>query len=98
MRSRFVLQRAYELLRGGVLPSDESERVVGLARLMRQLEAMIEESGNGTGFDARAWMSRWLTEPLPALDGACPADLIDTMEGQSLVSSALAKMQSGAYA
>ena len=84
--------------KGGVLSSDESERVVGFARLVGQLQAMIEESGNGTGFDARAWMSRWLTEPLPAFDGARPADLIDTMEGQSLVSSALAKMQSGAYA
>jgi uncharacterized protein (DUF2384 family) len=35
---------------------------------------------------------------LPAFGGARPADLIDTMEGQSLVSAALGRIQSGAYA
>ena len=83
---------------GDILSREESERVVGFAKLVGQLEAMIQDGGSPAGFDARAWMARWLTEPLPAFGGACPADLIDTMEGQSLVSSALAMMQSGAYA
>lgn len=83
---------------GGVLSPEESERVLGFAKLVGQLEAMVQESGNPAGFDARAWMARWLTEPLPAFGGARPADLVDTMEGQGLVSSALAKLQSGAYA
>jgi putative toxin-antitoxin system antitoxin component (TIGR02293 family) len=75
----------------------ESERVIGIARLVGQLEAMVQESGASEGFDAAAWMSRWLKEPLPALGGARPIDLVDTMEGQALVSTALAQMQSGAY-
>jgi putative toxin-antitoxin system antitoxin component (TIGR02293 family) len=83
---------------GDLLSSEESERVIGLARLVGQLEAMVEESGDRSGFDAHAWIARWLTEPLPAFGGARPVDLIDTMEGQGLVSSALAKLQSGAYA
>ncbi|HTU54327.1 MAG TPA: antitoxin Xre/MbcA/ParS toxin-binding domain-containing protein [Acetobacteraceae bacterium] len=83
--------------RGDLLSREESERVVGFARLVGQVEAMIQESGNPIDFDARAWMARWLAEPLPAFGGARPADLIDTMEGQSLVSSALAMLQSGAY-
>jgi putative toxin-antitoxin system antitoxin component (TIGR02293 family) len=83
---------------GDLLSREESERVVGFARLVGQLEAMIQDSGDPAGFNARAWMARWLTEPLPAFGGARPADLIDTMEGQGLVSSALAMMQSGAYA
>ncbi len=82
---------------GETLSREESERVVGFARLVGQLEAIIQESGDPTGFDARAWMARWLTEPLPALGGVRPVDLIDTMEGQGLVSSALAMLQSGAY-
>ncbi|MDR3461221.1 MAG: DUF2384 domain-containing protein [Beijerinckiaceae bacterium] len=82
---------------GDTLSRDESERVIGVAKLVGQLEAMIQESGDLSGFDAGAWMARWLTEPLPAFGGARPADLIDTMEGQNLVSSALAKVQSGAY-
>ncbi len=83
---------------GDTLSPQESERIVGFAKLVGQLEAMIQDSGDPTNFDARAWMARWLTEPLPAFGGARPADLVDTMEGQDLVSAALAKVQSGAYA
>jgi uncharacterized protein (DUF2384 family) len=83
---------------GETLSPKESERVVGFAKLVGQLEAMIEESGDPTNFDAKAWMARWLTEPLPAFGGTRPADQIDTMKGQSLVSSALAMIQSGATA
>ena len=79
------------------LSPDESERVIGLARLVGQLQAIVQESGNARAFDAAAWMSRWLNEPLPALGGVRPIDLMDTMEGQGVVSNALAKMQSGAY-
>lgn len=84
--------------KGEALSREESERVIGFAKLVGQLEAIVEESGERENFDARAWMARWLTEPLPAFGGARPADLIDTMEGQGLVSSALAQVQSGAYA
>lgn len=83
---------------GDVLSPEESERVVGFAKLVGQLEAMVQESGEPAGFDSGAWLARWLTEPLPALGGKRPADLIDTMEGQGLVSAALARLQSGAYA
>lgn len=83
--------------RDETLSAEESERVVGLAKLVGQLEAMIEESGTAEGFDAPEWLSRWLREPLPALGGR-PIDLLDTMEGQALVSRALAQLQSGAYA
>ena len=83
---------------GDTLSRDESERVVGFAKLVGQLEAMIQDSGAPKNFDSRAWLARWLTEPLPAFGGLRPADLVDTMEGQSLVSAALARMQSGAYA
>ena len=80
------------------LPPAESERVLGIARLVGQVQAIVEESGNPDGFDAAAWTSRWLSEPLPALGGARPLDLLDTMEGQALVSSTLAHVQGGAYA
>ena len=76
----------------------ESERVIGIARLVGQVQTMVQESGNPEGFDAAAWMSRWLEEPLPALGGVRPIDLMDTMEGQAVVSTALAQMQAGAYA
>ncbi len=80
------------------LSPSESERVIGCAKLVGQVEAMVRESGEAAGFDAAAWMARWMTEPLPAFGGVRPIDLMDTMEGQGLVSAALAKVQSGAYA
>jgi putative toxin-antitoxin system antitoxin component (TIGR02293 family) len=83
---------------GQTLSPDESERVIGLARLVGQLQAIVQDSGAAHGFDAAAWMSRWLNEPLPALGGVRPIDLMDTMEGQGVVSTALAQVQSGAYA
>ena len=84
--------------RNEVLSPDESERVLGIAKLVGQLENMIEESGDASGFDALAWLSRWLRAPLPAFAGVRPIDQLDTMEGQALVSQALAQIQSGAYA
>jgi putative toxin-antitoxin system antitoxin component (TIGR02293 family) len=75
-----------------------SERLVGLAKLVGQVQTMVHESGDATGFNATAWTSRWLNTPLPALAGRKPLELMDTMEGQSLVADTLARIQSGAFA
>jgi putative toxin-antitoxin system antitoxin component (TIGR02293 family) len=83
---------------GQRLSLSESERVMGLARLIGQVEAMVEETGADHGFDSRAWLSRWLDEPVAALGGVAPLDLLDTVEGQGLVSDTLARIRSGAYA
>jgi len=80
------------------LSPEDSERVIGIAKLVGQLEAIVQDSGDPKGFDSTAWMARWLNDPLPALGGARPIDLMDTMEGQALVSTLLAQLQSGAYA
>lgn len=82
---------------GGTLSQAESERVVGFARLVGQVEAMVEEAGEAQGFDAKAWLAGWLVTPVAALGGAVPLDLLGTMEGQALVSQVLAQMASGAY-
>jgi putative toxin-antitoxin system antitoxin component (TIGR02293 family) len=84
--------------RDETLSLEDGERVIGIARLVGQLEAMLEESGDQQGFDATAWLSQWLRAPLPAFGGLKPIDLLDTMEGQAMVSQALAQVQSGAYA
>ena len=80
------------------LPPTESDRVRCVTRLVGQIQNIVEESGNPLGFDAAAWISRWLNEPLSALGGVHPLDLLDTTEGQALVSNTLAQIQSGAYA
>ena len=81
-----------------VLSPEHTERVIGLERLIGQLEVMVLESGDGSAFDAHTWLGVWLENPLPALGGLKPADYMDTMAGQEIVSTLLAQMQSGAYA
>ena len=80
------------------LSVEQGERVVGFSKLVGQVQVMVEQSGDPSGFDPAKWVADWLDRPLPALGGRCPADYMDTAEGQELVSSLLAKMQSGAYA
>lgn len=84
--------------RNDLLSSNESERLLGVAKLVGQVESIVAESGNSDAFDAPEWMARWLSEPLPALGGRKPISFLDTMEGQAIVSDALARIQSGAYA
>ena len=80
------------------LSSDESERVLGVEKLIEIVHLMVEESGDPDGFDAALWLGTWLSEPLPALGRAPPASYLDTLEGQTLLSELLAMSQSGAYA
>lgn len=81
----------------GTLAPDESERVLGLAAMVAQVQRMVEESGDPTGFDATAWLSDWLQRHVPALGGVQPLSFLDTHSGQRLVSDLIARMQTGAY-
>jgi len=80
------------------LSMDESERLVGLTKLIGQVETMVRASGNPQGFNPAKWFSQWIAQPLPALGGRKPAEFLDTSDGREAVSALLAQMQSGAYA
>lgn len=81
-----------------VLSQDESERVMGIAKLVNQVDTIVRNSGNPEGFDSAKWVSAWLDRPQAALGGRRPAELMDTSEGRGIVSGLIAQMQSGAYA
>lgn len=76
----------------------ESERVLGMALLVGQVQTMVDQSGDAAGFDAAAWVGEWIESPLPALGNLPPAQFMDTAAGQQLVSRLLAQAQSGAFA
>jgi putative toxin-antitoxin system antitoxin component (TIGR02293 family) len=80
-----------------ILNQDESERVMGIARLVGQAQNLVQESGGMLDFNAARWVGDWLQQPLPALGGKCPGELMDTVDGRALVSDLLAQQQSGAY-
>lgn len=79
------------------LSADDSARLLGMARLVGQVQQMVAESGDPKGFDAAAWVAQWLDSPLPALGGQKPAAFMDTADGQALVSTLVTRMQTGAY-
>lgn len=79
---------------GLALGPGESERILGVACLIGQMEAMTQSDPE---FDASAWLGGWLWQPLPALGGQRPLDLLDTIEGQRLVATMLARIQSVAF-
>ena len=80
------------------LSKEESEHVLGIARLVGQVEAMVKESGDRADFKAAQWAARWLEDPCAALGGRTPGELMDTAEGRAIVFNVLARAQSGAYA
>ena len=86
-----------KLARRQLLSLDESERVLGMAKLVGQVQVMVEESGDARAFDAHRWFANWIDAPVPALGGHRPSEYLDTAEGRDMVSSLLGKMQSGAY-
>lgn len=80
---------------------EESEKIVGMAKLVGQVQTMLEQSGDPElmkNFDAPKWLARWIEEPIPALGDKRPADYMDTNEGREMVSRLLLMMQTGAYA
>ncbi len=80
------------------LSTADSEHAMGMARLVGQVEQMVQESGNPEGFDAGRWVAEFLGAPSPALGGRRPGDLMRTSDGRTVVSTLVAQMQSGAYA
>jgi putative toxin-antitoxin system antitoxin component (TIGR02293 family) len=74
-----------------------SEKVIGLATLIGQVEALVAEQGAPAGFDAARWFREWMKQPVPALGGRKPVELLDTREGQQIVSGLLEAIRAGAY-
>jgi putative toxin-antitoxin system antitoxin component (TIGR02293 family) len=81
-----------------VLTPGESSRLLGIARLVGQVQTMVEQSGDPENFNAAQWVANWLEEPMPALQGRRPAEFMDTAEGQAIVANLVQRAQSGAYA
>lgn len=77
---------------------DEASRVVGLLRLIGQVEVMVAASGDSTEFSAAKWLASWLRIPNSALGGRLPADFMCLSEGRELLSDLLRQIQSGSYA
>jgi putative toxin-antitoxin system antitoxin component (TIGR02293 family) len=79
------------------LSVESSDRVIGFAKLIGQVETIVQESGNPEGFDAAHWLKGWISRPLAALGNRRPEEFMDTSDGREMISQILARSQSGAY-
>lgn len=81
------------------LSAAESEKLVGLSRLIGQVATMVRDSGTqAEDFNAARWFARWMDEPAAALGGLRPQELLDTADGREALATLLGQMQSGVYA
>ncbi len=80
-----------------LLSPDETERLMGLQRLIGEVAAIVRDCGDGQPFDAAQWLAAWLQRPSRALGGALPGDFLDTAEGREQLSRQIGAQRSGAY-
>jgi putative toxin-antitoxin system antitoxin component (TIGR02293 family) len=79
------------------LPAVQGERVLGLQRIVGQVQTMVEECGDPKNFDVGVWTGNWLLSPQPALGEGSGMDFLGTVTGQQLLSDLLMRNVSGAY-
>ncbi len=80
------------------LTAPASERVVGLARIMSNVQHSLAGSdAEAAGFLVGPWLGTWLVTPNPALGGLQPLSLFDTADGRTLVADLLGSMEAGTY-
>ena len=73
------------------------KEVAARDRLIQQVELLLRESGHFEGFDASAWVDRWLHRPNHALGGAAPELYLHTPGGEALLGRLIGAMAAGSY-
>jgi putative toxin-antitoxin system antitoxin component (TIGR02293 family) len=75
--------------REGLLSSEESAKLVRLARVVQRAEEVFEDLGAAVD---------WLKSPNAALSGQTPLSLLDTEIGTELVMDMLGRIEHGVFA
>ncbi|MEO3711467.1 antitoxin Xre/MbcA/ParS toxin-binding domain-containing protein [Roseateles flavus] len=82
---------------GKTLELDQGLRLLWIARLIGQVQEMIDGAGKYADFNAPAWIGAWLQTAHPVLGGVTPGDYLLRSDGPQSVSDLLARLESGAY-
>ncbi|WP_245983305.1 antitoxin Xre-like helix-turn-helix domain-containing protein [Trinickia fusca] len=45
------------------LSTAQGERLVGMSKLIGQVQILVDQSGNSEGFNAASWVGKWLERP-----------------------------------
>jgi len=81
-----------------LLNLDQSERVLGLYKLVSKLSEMLSEKRDPNVSTACAMLMEWLEAPMPTLNGKAPFELMDAADGRNVVLNLLEKIEAGSYA
>jgi RNA polymerase sigma-70 factor, ECF subfamily len=79
------------------LASTNEDAAAARDKIRQHARQIVIESGNREAFDVDAWLEEWLQQPIPALDGKRPNELLKTVAGQQMVMHLLMCAQSGSY-
>ena len=85
-----------KLLNRSLINPDQSERLMGLHRLIGLVAVLERDCGDGSPFEAGRWLPGWLQRTNPALGGIRPAAFMDTVAGREQVSRLIGAQRSGA--
>lgn len=90
------LRKFSEALKKPVLKLSDFENARAKAALLNKLRQMIDQSGGEADMAAlSAWLNAWLTEPLPELNGATPAQALSSEDGPRQVETLLERLRRG---
>ena len=76
--------------------STSPEQLAHLLSLVRELQADSTHQ-DAPAFDAGAWLAQWVQQPIEALGGRTPAQVLVEPDGMRVVSRLLGAQRSGAY-
>ena len=101
LRSRYDETPQWEFCEGFMAAVICSRRLISVDEYLAVLLGLPTEAQAGEApddFDAAHWFARWMADPVPALGGLAPQELLDTADGREAISTLLYQMKSGVYA
>ena len=90
-----------KLARRGLLSVEDSAKVLGVARLVGEVDRILAESGDPAlmkDFSVVQWVGEWMQAPVGALGFRRPLDYLDNVYSQQIVFQLLGQMQAGTFA
>jgi len=75
------------------------QAVVGMMDLINVVEDMVrrDPAAGAENFDAESWVGEWVQQPIPALGGQRPIDLMDTPAGREAVMQVIEADREGVF-
>jgi hypothetical protein len=79
------------------LTVEQSKLLLGVCRMIEQVELISGSSCGSVGFDPGIWLGRWLRTVVPAFGGAFPILYISTQHCQITIENFLLNTVTGSY-